>query len=120
MRAVTVRFSFALCVLLAVSSILPGVASAATQAQIDAAIAKALAFAPTQHDQATGEPPAYEHTGFYSGEWLASGYAATGLNAADVGAAPDPSFQDFLFGEGLGFWDDPFAVIPEYAARLIL
>lgn len=120
MRAVPVRSSFALCALLAMLSVLPSAAPAATQGEIDSAVAKALAFAPTQQDPATGEPPGYEHTGFYSGEWLASGYAAAGLNAADVGAGSGASLQDFLFGEAVGYWDDPFPVIPEYAARLIL
>lgn len=120
MSAVPARLSFALCALLAASILLPSAAPAATQGEIDSAIANALAYAPAQHDPATGEPPAYEYTGFYSGEWLAAGYAAAGLSAADVGASGDPSFQDFLFGEALGFWDGPTVLIPEYASRLIL
>ena len=101
-------------------TVLPAAASAATQSEIDTAIAKALAFAPTQQDPATGEPPAYEHSGFYSGEWLASGYAAAGLSAADVRVGAGPSLQDFLFGEASGFWDSPISPAPENTVRLIL
>ena len=93
----------------------------ATQAEIDAAIAKALAFAPAQQDPATGEPPGHERTSFYSGEWLSSGYAAAGLSTADVRTAANPSFQDFLFNDEMaGFWDEPFPIPPEYIGRLIL
>jgi hypothetical protein len=109
-----------LCALLVTLAVLPAVAAAATQAEIDAAIAKALAYAPTQQDPTTGEPPAYDRTSFYSGEWLATGYATAGLNAADVRTAADPSLQDFLFDEVGGFWDAPSLLAPEYTGRLIL
>src|SRR4051794_8986766 len=114
MRALPTRSSSALCALLVMSIALPAVASAAPQSEVDAAIAKALEYAPTQHDPATGEPPGYDRTSLYSGEWLASGYAAAGLSAADVRTAPNPSFQDFLFAEVAGFWDSPVPLAPEY------
>jgi hypothetical protein len=96
-------------------------AATSSQAEIDSAIAKALAFAPAQHDPATGEPPGHERTGFYSGEWLSSGYAAAGLSAADVRVGTNPSFQDFLLNDEMaGFWDSPFPIPPEYTGRLIL
>lgn len=120
MRAVPARSLSALCALLATLTLLPAAASAATQSEIDAAIAKALAWAPTQHDATTGEPPSYERTGFYSGEWLAAGYAAAGLSAADVAAPGNPSFQDFLFTEAKDFWDSPSLLAPEYTGRLTL
>lgn len=120
MRAVPTRSLSALCALLMTLIVLPTTASAATQAEIDSAISAALAFAPAQHDATTGEPPAYDRTSFYSGEWLASGYAAVGLSAADVRTAANPSFQDFLFDEAAGFWDSPVPLAPEYPGRLIL
>jgi hypothetical protein len=120
MRAVPARSLPALCALLVMSAVLPSAASAATQSEIDTAIAKALTYAPTWQNPTTGEPPAYERTSFYSGEWLAAGYAAVGLNAADVGLAPAPSLQDFLFEEAAGFWDSPVPLAPEYTGRLIL
>lgn len=121
MRAVQATLRSALCALLIAFAVLPASAAAtSTQGEIDTAITKALAFASAQGDAATGEPPAYDRTNFYSGEWLASGYAAAGLSAADVGAAPDPSLQDFLFGELAGFWDGPSVLAPEYTGRLIL
>jgi hypothetical protein len=117
---VSPRTFSALCALL-ISLLLPATAAAtSTQSEIDAAIAKALSFAPAQQDPATGEPSEYEHTGFYSGEWLASGYAAAGLSAADLKSAGNPSLQDFLFGEAATFWDDPGPLAPEYAGRLTL
>jgi hypothetical protein len=112
----------ALCASLPVLAVSPATAAAtSTQAEIDSAMAKAVAFAPAQHDPATGEPPGQERTGFYSGEWLSSGYAAAGLSAADVRSATNPSFQDFLFDDEMaGFWDEPFPIPPEYTGRLIL
>lgn len=120
MRAGPVRSLYALCALLVISTVLPATALAATQSEIDSAIAKALAYAPTQQDPTTGEPPGYDRTSFYSGEWLASGYAATGLHAADVSTAANPSLQDFLFEEAASFWDSPVQLAPEYTGRLIL
>jgi hypothetical protein len=122
MRVVPSLLLSALCALLLVLAISPALAAASvTQAEIDSAIAKAVAFAPAQHDPATGEPPGQERTGFYSGEWLSSGYAAAGLSAADVRTAANPSFQDFLFNDEMaGFWDSPFPLAPEYTGRLIL
>lgn len=120
MRAGPARSLYALCALLLMSTVLPAFASAATQSEIDSAIAEALAYGPTQQDPSTGEPPEYERTSFYSGEWLASGYAANGLSAADVRTAANPSLQDFLFQEAAGYWDSPVQMAPEYTVRLIL
>jgi len=122
MRVLPALLLSALCASLLLLVVSPATAAAtATQTEIDSAIAKALAFAKAQHDPATGEPPGHERTSFYSGEWLASGYAAAGLSAADVRAGANPSFQDFLFdGEMAGFWDSPFPIPAEYAGRLIL
>jgi Collagen triple helix repeat (20 copies) len=120
MRVPTRSFP-ALCALLFAFALLPATAFAtASQSEIDAAVAKALAYAPTQQVAASGEPPGYEHSGFYSGEWLASGYAAAGLSAADVGVAGSPSLQDFLYAEDSTFWDAPGLIAPENAARLLL
>jgi hypothetical protein len=121
MRVIPATLLSALGALLIAFAGLPASAAAtSTQGEIDSAIAKALAFATAQGDAATGEPPEYDRTSLYSGEWLASGYAAAGLSAADLGSAPDPSLQDFLFGELAGFWDDPSVLAPEYTDRLIL
>jgi hypothetical protein len=102
---------------------LPAVASAtATQSEIDTAIAKAAAWAPTQQDPASGEPAEYDEykTETYSREWIATGYAAIGINAADVRSGANPSLQDFLAGEYAGFWNSPSLLAPENANRLIL
>ena len=122
MRVAPALLLSALCALLLALVVSPATAAAtSTHAEIDSAIAKALAFAPAQHDPATGEPPGHERTGFYSGEWLSSGYAAAGLSAADVRTGGNPSFQDFLFNDEMaGFWDEPFPIPPEYTGRLIL
>jgi hypothetical protein len=105
----------ALCV-----TALPAIATAtSTQEEIDAAIAAALAFASTKQDPATGEPAGYE-PGFYSGEWIATGYAAAGVNTADVGTPGNPSLQDFLHDQYAGFWDAPGLIAPENSTRLIL
>jgi len=120
MRAAPTQSLSALCALLVILTALPAVASATTQSEIDNAIVKGLDYAPTQHNPTTGEPPAYDRTSFYSGEWLASGYAAAGLSAADVRTAAHPSFQDFLFTEAASFWDSPVPLAPEYTGRLIL
>lgn len=122
MRVVPALLLSVLCASLLGLAVSPAIAAAtATETEVDTAIAKAVAFAASQHDPATGEPPAHERTSFYSGEWLASGYAAAGLSAADVRIAANPSFQDFLFdGEMAGFWDEPFPIPAEYTGRLIL
>lgn len=101
-------------------AMLPAAAAAtSTQGEIDTAIAAALAFAPTKQDPATGEPAGYE-PGFFSGEWIATGYAAGGVNAADVGTAGNPSLQDFLHDQYAGFWDAAGLIAPENSTRLIL
>jgi hypothetical protein len=108
--------------LLIAFAVLPASSSAtSSQTEIDAAIAKALAFATSQQDAATGEPPGYD-TGevLYTGEWLASGYAAAGSSAADVREAAGPSLQDFLFEEAAGRWNSPGLIAPENAVRLLL
>jgi len=116
MRSVSVRLLSALCALL-FALLVPAVAAAtSSQSEIDAAIAKALVYAPTQQNAETGEPPGYGHTEFYSGEWLASGYAAAGLHPADVKFGANPSLRDFLFGEGEAWTVLP----PEYAFRMLL
>ena len=120
MRAVPVSLSSALCALLVSLAALPTAAWGASQGEIDDAITKALAYAPTQQEPTTGEPPGYDRTSFYSGEWIASGYAAAGLSAADVKTGASPSLQDFLFGEMAGFWDDPTPLAADYTGRLIL
>jgi hypothetical protein len=120
MRAVPARLSSALGALLMFLAVLPAAAWGATQSEIDAAISKALEYAPSQQEPATGEPPGYDRTSLYSGEWLASGYAAAGLSAADVKTAANPSLQDFLFGELTSFWDSPTLLAADYTGRLTL
>jgi hypothetical protein len=121
MRAVPAFLLSALSASLVVFAVSPAIAAAtSTQAEVNSAIARALAFATAQEDPATGEPPGYQHDEIYSGEWLASGYAAAGLSAADVRVGGGPSLQDFLFGEAAGFWDAEGLISPETAARLIL
>lgn len=114
----------ALCALSVVLIALPPASALATssQGEIDTAIEKALAFATAQQEPASGEPPGYDRGEIlYTGEWLASGYAAVGLGAADVAAPGGPSLQDFLYAEAAGVWSDPGGLIaPENAARLNL
>jgi hypothetical protein len=114
----------AVCTLAAAFFVLWPASALATSSptEIDAAIEKAIAFSAAQQDPATGEPPGYDRGEIlYTGEWLASGYAAVGLSPADVAAAGGPSLQDFLYSEAAGVWSDPTALIaPENAARLNL
>jgi hypothetical protein len=118
----SLRLPSALCALLIAFAVAPACSSASSsQTEIDAAIAKALDFATAQQDPATGEPPGYD-TGevLYTGEWLASGYAAAGLSPADVGEGGGPSLQDFLFEEAAGRWNSAGLIAPENAVRLLL
>lgn len=118
----SLRLLSALCALLIAFAVLPASSPAtSSQAEIDTAIAKAIAFATSHQDAATGEPPGYD-TGevLYTGEWLASGYAATGLSAADVRNAGGPSLRDFLFEEAAGRWNSAGLIAPENAVRLLL
>jgi hypothetical protein len=119
---VSLRLPSALCALLIVFAVAPASSSAtSSQAEIDTAIAKALAFATAQQNATTGEPPGYD-TGevLYTGEWLASGYAAAGLSPADVSEVGGPSLQDFLFEEAAGRWNSAGLIAPENAVRLLL
>jgi hypothetical protein len=114
----------ALCALsIAFAALWPASALAtSSQTEIDAAIEKALAFSTAQQDPVSGEPPGFDPGEIlYTGEWLASGYAAVGLSAADVASAEGPSLQDFLYSEAAGVWSDPGGLIaPENAVRLNL
>lgn len=123
MRALSVRPTCALGALLLLLALLPATASAtATPNEIDTAIAKAVAWAQTQQDPASGEPFEYDitRTERFSREWIATGYAAAGISAADVKSGANPSLQDFLAGEYADFWNAPTSIAPENAARLIL
>jgi len=97
---------------------LPATASAtSTQAEIDAAVGKAAAYARQQ------QTPSGEIPGFGS-EWMAASLAAAGVNAADVRVAPgDPSLQDYWLGEyGSAIWGDepPLGLAYEYEAATIV
>jgi hypothetical protein len=104
-----------------------GAASAAGQAEVDAATAKAAAYLRATVT-ATGEPSdpaggiAFEH-GRFSADWDAIGLAATGVNAADA-AAGGPSLQDFLaaeYGDAAGWLAGPPSELPaEEWGRLAL
>ncbi len=121
MRVVPALLLSALCASVFTLAVSPAIAEAtSTQAEIDSAIAEAIAFAVARQDPATGEPPGYLHDEIYSGEWLASGYAAAGLSSADVRSENGPSLQDFLFGEASSFWDAAGLIAPETVSRLIL
>jgi Prenyltransferase and squalene oxidase repeat len=123
MQAVPFRRALALGAALLSLAFLPASAAAtSSQSEIDAAIAKALQWAPTQQEAASGEPFEYGSTKTekFSREWIATGYAAAGLSAADVRSGANPSLQDFLAGEDASFWSSPSLIAPENAARLIL
>ncbi len=97
----------ALCAAVLSLAVLPAAAMAtASQGEIDAAIAEAVAYVRGQQDPATGEPFEFSHGGFGS-DWLATSLAAAGVSAADVhgAAAGSPSLRDFLLGDySSEFW----------------
>ncbi|HEY2477999.1 MAG TPA: prenyltransferase/squalene oxidase repeat-containing protein [Solirubrobacterales bacterium] len=98
-------------------------ASAASQAEIDAAAAKAAAYLRAKVT-ASGEPTdpegfiEFDHSQF-SSDWAALGLAAAGVNAADVPGG-GPSLQGFLaaeYGGNTGWWTSPppFLLANEWA-----
>jgi hypothetical protein len=120
MRDVSIKRTLALFTTLLLLAVLPASAGAtATQSEIDAAVEKAIAYAIAEQDPATGEPREYDHS-IYSGEWIATGYAAAGLNSADARSGTDPSLQDFLFEDYAGFWAGPTLLPAETSSRLLL
>jgi hypothetical protein len=87
--------------LLALAALPASAGATSTQAEIDAAVSKAVEYVrPLQ--EASGEIPGF------GGEWMTVSLAAAGVNAADLRATPaDPSLQDFLLGEyGSALWGD--------------
>jgi hypothetical protein len=120
MRAVTLRRTFALCASLLSLTALPATAAAtSTQAEIDAAAAKAAEYIRSQQEVATGAIPGF------GGDWATTALAAAGIDAADVhGPDPgDPSLQDFLLDEyTLPTWDEdpPGGTVAEYARSTLV
>jgi hypothetical protein len=107
MRSVSFRRVCALSAALLSLAVLPTSAAAtSSQAEIDAAVDKAVEFVRGQQDPASGEPFGFEH-GSFSSDWVATSLAAAGVSAADVGAAGNPSLQDFLLGDYTGFFSGP-------------
>jgi hypothetical protein len=79
---------------------LPATAAAtSSQAEIDSAVTKAVAYARSQQD-ATGAIPGF------GGDWAVTSLAAAGVDTASVRLAPaDPTLQDWALGEyGAGEW----------------
>jgi hypothetical protein len=106
MRSVSVRRTFALCAALLSLGVLPATATAtSSEAEIDTAIDKAVAYAQTQQIAATGGFPQT-----FGANLMTTSLAAAGVDAAEfrVGSG-DPSLQDALLGEyGSADWgDDP-------------
>jgi hypothetical protein len=100
---------FALCAAILSLAVLPTTARAtSTQAEVDAAIVKAVDYVRSQQDPVTGEPFGFEH-GSFSSDWVATSLAAAGVSSADMRATPaSPSLQDFLLGDySSGFWSGP-------------
>lgn len=96
MRAVSLRHTFALCASLLSLAALPTTAAAtSSQAEIDAAVAKAAQYLRSQQDVSTGGIPSF------GGDWATTALAAAGVDAAAVhGPEPgDPSLQDFRLAE---------------------
>lgn len=105
MRASPIRYASALCAAVLLLLALPAAAAAtATDAEIDAAIAKAIDYVRGQQNPLTGEPFGFEH-GSFSSDWVATSLAAAGVDAADVRDGGNPSLQDFLLEDyGTEFW----------------
>jgi hypothetical protein len=120
MRAVTARSLSALCALLVAFAVLPAIAAAANQPEIDAAIDKAAQWLPTQQGPSPFEP-AEPYTGQipgFGGDWSATALAAAGVDSAGVRnlALGPASLQDHLLGEySSGFWLDPPSFDPVFA-----
>lgn len=118
MRAVPLRRVALFCTSLLALAALPATASAtSTQAEVDAAVGKAVEYVrPLQ--EANGEIHGF------GGEWMVVSLAAAGVNAADVRLAPaDPSLQDFWLGEyGSESWGDepPLGTAYEYELATIV
>ncbi|HZO05232.1 MAG TPA: hypothetical protein VFB52_02520 [Solirubrobacterales bacterium] len=97
--------------------VLPAVAQAASQTEIDAAIDKAVAYAASKQDPATG---AIEDFG---GDWMVTALTAAGVDAGDFRVeAGDPSLQDSYLGEyTLPTWteDPPSGTVNEYSRAVL-
>jgi hypothetical protein len=96
MRAVSLRRTFALCASLLSLTALPATATAtSSQAEIDAAVAKAAQYLRSQQDVSTGGIPSF------GGDWAVTALAAAGVDAGAVhGPTPgDRSLQDFWLSE---------------------
>ncbi len=120
MRSVPVRRTFALCAALLSLGALPATATATSnQAEIDAAIEKAVGYAQTQQIAATGGfPPTF------GANLMTTSLAAAGVDAAEfrVGAG-DPSLQDALLGEyGSPDWGDdpPQGLVTDYEQATLI
>jgi hypothetical protein len=120
------RLAVLLLALLAVA-VFPALAAAATQPEIDAAVAKAATYLKGKVG-ATGEPSdpeggiVFEHSRFGAG-WAAVALAGVGVNTADASAG-GPSLQDFLaadYGSASGeLAEPPTWLTAEEWARLAL
>jgi hypothetical protein len=126
MRSVSTRRAIALCASLAVLAALPATATAtSSQAEIDAAVGKAVEYVRAQQKpELPGEPELGAIPGF-GGDWLATSLAAAGVDTANVhGPNPgDPSFQDYLLYEyTLPTWDEdpPGGTATEYARSILV
>jgi hypothetical protein len=106
--------------LLALLALPPVTAGAATQPEIDVAVAVAVDYVRGQQDATTGEPResggiVFEH-GRFSSDWVATALAVAGVDSSGV-ASGGPSLQDFLlaeYGDPNSFWSDPDWLPEEY------
>ena len=126
MRSTSTRRAVALCASLALLAALPSPAAAtSSQAEIDAAIEKAVTYVRAQQKpELPGEPELGAIPGF-GGDWLATSLAAAGVDTAGVhGPNPgDPSFQDYLLYEyTLPTWDEdpPGGTASDYARSVLV
>jgi hypothetical protein len=107
MRAVSLRRTHALCALLlsllTLSAGAPAVASAATDEEIDTAIAGAVSWLRAQQGPSPWEPsePYSGQIAGFGGDWAATALAAASVDSADVvnPALGPASLQDHLLGE---------------------
>ncbi len=123
MRSVTVRRTFALCASLLSLAVLPATASAtSSQAEIDAAIEKAVAYVRAQQKpELPGEPETGAIPAF-GGDWATTSLAAAGVDIATV-VNGGPSLQDYLLYEyTLPTWDEdpPGGTVAEYSRSTLV
>jgi hypothetical protein len=123
MRSVSVRRTFALCASLLSLTALPATASAtSSQAEIDAAIEKAVAYVRAQQKpELPGEPETGAIPSF-GGDWATTSLAAASVDIATVRNG-GPSLQDYwLFEYTLPTWDEdpPGGTAAEYSRSTLV